>query len=138
MLDIKPTQEHPYKYAATKLEQAVKNVSKKPVFCVERKENYFVIKNYYSNRTVIKYVPTRRIAEKICSRYNKNKPFSFTEKRTLQRLIERYMKLMSEQFHYESIIRDSKEKDSRDTVRSRYTLVKDRQHALEEYILDVI
>jgi hypothetical protein len=140
MLDTKPSAPSQFDIstAAQRLTNVVDNVSKLPVFVISKNDNAYEIRNYYTTNVMINYIPTRKIADRICRRYNKGKPFTYIEKRTLQQLIDSYMVLESEKTHYMRIIESSSEQAVRDIVRARYLTSKDKQNSVEQRILALI
>jgi hypothetical protein len=140
MLDTKysPQKAFDVRAAAAKLDTAVDNVSKLPVFSVIKYEDVYQIINYYDRSVVINYIPTRKIADKICRRYNRNNPFTYTQKKDLQNLLDRYSMLESEKIHYSRILESKSAREIYDIIKSRYLSAKDRQGIVEHRILALI
>lgn len=140
MLDTRSYQKPQFEVstAAKKLGPVIDAVSQKPVFVVAKSNNYYQIRNYYSDRLVVNNLPTRIIAEEICSRYNRSKPFSAIEKKIVQTLIRRYAELEYEKQNYIYLLKNSDDVDYNCIIRSRYDVLIDKQKIVEHSLITAV
>jgi len=55
-----------------RLDTAIDKASKKPVYVVEKHGNYYDVVHYVTRTKLFTGLPSRKAAEKACSRFNKN------------------------------------------------------------------
>lgn len=75
---------------AKKLNHIASNVAKKPVYVISRMNGNYNIVNYYNNNSVIRYIPSKSLAQYMCDAFNKKK----TNKcfRSIQQYVDTYSK----------------------------------------------
>lgn len=73
-----------------RLSVAVDNVSRKPVFVVEKRHDVYNVVNHLSGDAKISGLPTRQAARKACQKFNKNPEYrySYHALRKIERLCD--------------------------------------------------
>ncbi len=96
------------KELARKLDLAAQNVAKRGVFVPVRKNNYYIVTESFSNKYVLHYVPTKKLAQTLCVRLNRRnttkEPLKTHEINIEQRKMNKYMDLFNETKFFTAIL----------------------------------
>lgn len=96
------------KELARKLDLAAQNVVKRGVFVPVRKNNYYIVTESFSNKYVLHYVPTKKLAQTLCVRLNRRnttkEPLKTHEINIEQRKMNKYMDLFNETKFFTAIL----------------------------------
>lgn len=105
---------------ARKLDQVAANVAKRGVYVPVRKHNYYIVTESFSNRYVLHYLPTKKLAQTLCVRLNRRnltkEPLKSNELESAQKHVNKYMDLFNETIFYRAIIDSNTVEDFRREV----------------------
>lgn len=105
-----------------KLENLIDRVSQKKVFVVNKtSDTDYEILDYASREPVIRYLPTRDVAEKICNKYNHQKFYTLTRRHEIAHLLRKISSYRAELEYYNNVASNAESDFARTTAQIRKT-----------------
>jgi hypothetical protein len=108
------------KVSAARLEGLVESVKNRPIFVVDKVDDHYAVIDYIRKDTVVPMLPTRHVADLICTKYNRSESYSHAVKMHLVELIRGALRTQTEMAHYQHTAKHSKDSDIAETAVLRY------------------
>lgn len=124
------------KELAKKLDILAEQVSTKPIYVVGKKDNFYTLVDYKSKNIVCNDIPTRDIANRLCTRFNSKKLVK-PNKKQLTEYLKEYHKLLTDTYFYKHTISSTRDDVSLYTAISRLDFTKAKMKAIAAKILSM-